>query len=91
MKELDQDFIRFDVDLSKPNPSHKYSVKGKKALARLRASQTKSESVVGAAFMVCTQVPIISNELNLHDASASRSNYGRQQTGCAVQFQFTTS
>ena len=90
LKELDQDFIRFDVDLSKPNLSHKYSVKGKKALAQLRASQTKSESAVGATFMVCTQVPIISHKLNLHDASASRSNYGGQQTGYIGQFQFTT-
>ena len=35
-------------------------------------------------------MPIFSHEINLHDASASRSNYGRQQTGCADQFQFTT-
>ena len=40
--------------------------------------------------MVCTQVPIISNELNLHDASASRSNNGGQQTSYTGQFQFTT-
>ena len=54
LKELDRDFIRFDVDLSKPNPSHKYSVKGRKALARLRASQTKLESAVGEANTACT-------------------------------------
>ena len=38
LKELDQDSIQFDMDLSKPNPSHKHSVKGKKALAHLRTS-----------------------------------------------------
>ena len=54
LKELDQDSIQFDVDLSKPNPSHKHSIKGKKALARLRTSQTKVKSVVGASFMACT-------------------------------------
>ena len=78
------------MDLSKPNPSHKHSVKGKKALARLRTSQTKFESAVGAAFTDCTQVPIISHEINFHNASSSRSKYGGQQTGCADQFQFTT-
>ena len=90
LKELDQDSIQFDMDLSKPNPSHKHSVKGKKALARLRTSQTKVESAVGAAFTDCTQVLIISQEINFHDASASCSKYGGQQTGCADQFQFTT-
>ena len=32
LKELDQAITQFDVDLSKPNPSHKYSVKGRKLL-----------------------------------------------------------
>lgn len=87
MKGMD---TRFDVDLSKPNPSHKAIVKGKKVLARLRASQAKLGSAVGEANNDTLHLAIISHEKTSHNASASRSNNGGQQAGFTPQFQFTT-
>ena len=78
------------MDLSKPNPSYKSSVKGMKVLARLRASQSLMVSAVGEAFSACPQSTILSHEHELHDASVSHSNYGGHQKAYTTQFQFTT-
>nr|POE67073.1 uncharacterized protein CFP56_62396 [Quercus suber] len=84
-KELVHSKSQFGVDLSKPNPSHKASVKGKKVLARLKASQTKSESAVAC--------PLLQQRREVEcsvTASASCSNHGGQRRECSNQFQFTT-
>ena len=90
LKELGHANIRFDVDLSEPNLSHKSSVKGKKVLTRLRASQAKIGSAAGEANIDIPHLSIISQEQNFHDANAGCSNYGGQQMGSNPQFQFTT-
>lgn len=87
---MDHASTRFDVDLSKPNPSQKASVKGKKVLAHLRASQAKSVSAVGEANIDTFQLAIISHDQTSHDKSANRSNNDGQQLGITHQFQFTT-
>ena len=79
LKELDLANTQFDVDLSKPNPNHKSFIKGMKILARLRASQSLMVSAVGEASSACHHSTSLSHKHELHDASASRSNYGRHQ------------
>ena len=59
------------MDSSKPKPSHKAFVKGKKVLAPLRASQVNSVSTVGEANTDTFQLSIISHEQTSHEASAS--------------------
>ena len=76
MKGLDHASTHFDVDLSKPNPSPKASVKGKKVLARLRASQAKSMSAVGETSTHTFPIAIISHEQTSHEANVSRGNNG---------------
>ena len=88
-KELDLANIRFIVDLSKPNPSYKSSVKGMKVLARLRASQSLMMRAGGEDISACPQSTILSHEHEFHDASTSRSNYGGHQIAFTSQFQFT--
>ena len=83
LKGLDLTNTRFDVDLSKPSPNHKTSVKGMKIFARLRASHSLMVSAVGEASSA-------SHEHELHDASASCSNYGGHQKESISHFQFTT-
>ena len=90
LKELDLANTQFDVDLSKPNSNHKSSVKGMKVLAWLRASQSLMVSTVGEASSACHHSMSLSHEHELHDASASRSNYGGHQKASTSQFQFTT-
>ena len=90
LKGLDLTNTRFDVDLSKPSPNHKTSVKGMKILARLRASQSLMVSAVGEASSACHFSTSLSHEHELHDASASCSNYGGHQKDSISQFQFTT-
>ena len=53
LKEMDLTNTRFDVDLSKPNPNHKSSVKGMKILAWLRASQSLMVGAIGEASSPC--------------------------------------
>lgn len=90
MKGLDHANTRFDVDLSKANPSHKSSVKGKKVLTQLRASQAKIVNAVGEVNSDLPHLAIISYEQVFHDASVSHSSYVGQKTGFTPQFQFTT-
>nr|POE80632.1 hypothetical protein CFP56_15037 [Quercus suber] len=69
-------------DFSKPKPSYRSSVKDKKVIARLRASQSKMESAVGESSSDFHQAAIIPHEIV--------SNHGGQDAGSSSQVQFTT-
>lgn len=90
LKGMDHASARFDVDLSKPKPSHKAFVKGKKVLARLWSSHAKSVSAVGEATIDTFQLAITFHEQTAHDENANRINDNGQQSGIFPQFQFTT-
>lgn len=80
LKGMDHASARFDVDLSKPKPSHKAFVKGKKVLACLWSSHAKSVSAIGEATTDTFQLAITSHEQTSHAENASRINDNGQQS-----------
>nr|POF26960.1 uncharacterized protein CFP56_40733 [Quercus suber] len=91
VKDLDLANTRFYVDLSKPNPSVKSSVKGMKALARLRTSQSSMVSAVGETSSACRQSKSLPHDQVYDDVNASRGNVSGHQEIATTQFHFSSS
>lgn len=78
------------MESSKPKTFSKASVKGKKTLARLRASQNTVVSAAVEAEMENLPSHVVSHDQAPHKEAASRRKFGGQQLKIAPQVQLTT-